>query len=307
MSAGDRTEDLVAERLVEPAFCCARGLMPANVALARMFMVAVRAEDARRTLDAAIRHFRFDPQDGRDGLMRLEAMRELWDQTPDAFASVKAVMRTLDRPGLRDPRPAPETWGSVFDCAMRASPDASVALYCLGRADLLRAATDEILHRMRLWNLLSPAACVLDIGCGNGRIIEAVAPQVKAAIGIDVSMRMLQAARERCADFSNTLFIRTSGDNLSLLRDGSVDLVCAVDVFPYIVMSGLARHHVSEGARVLRRGGHLFILNFAYNDDPAANEVEVQTLARATGFRIRHSGTQDFSLWDATSFLLQKL
>ena len=296
----------ISEPLIEPALRCARGLMPANVALARMFMVAACTEDARRALDAAIRYFSSDPHESGDGLMRLEAMRGIWDQTPGAFASVKAVMQTLDRPGLHDPHPPPETWGSVFDCAMRASPDASVALYCLGRADLLRAATNEILHRMHLWNLL-PAAFVLDMGCGSGRIIEAVAPQVKAAIGIDVSMRMLQAARERCADFSNVLFIRTSGDDLSLLRDGSVDLICAVDVFPYIVMSGLAQHHVSEAARVLRRGGHLFILNFAYNDDPAANKAEVQNLAQATGLGVRHSGTQDFSLWDGTSFLLQKL
>jgi SAM-dependent methyltransferase len=306
MTPDHNTDTLAAERLLEPALRCARGHTPANVALAQMFMAASCADDASRALDAAIRHFRSDLHERGEGLKRLNRMRELWDETPDAFASVKAVMHTLDHPKACDPRPAPETWGTIFDCAVGASPEASVALYCLGRADLLRAATDEILQRMRAWNLLTPGACVLDIGCGSGRVIEAVAPHVGAAIGIDVSIAMLQAARERCADCANTLFVRTTGHDLSAFHEASLDLVCAVDVFPYFVMSGLAQRHVGEAARVLRRAGHLLILNFSYGNDPAANERELRHLARNAGLHIRYSATQEFSFWDGTCFLLQK-
>jgi ubiquinone/menaquinone biosynthesis C-methylase UbiE len=117
---------------------------------------------------------------------------------------------------------------------------------------------------------------------------------------------MLQAARERCADCANTLFVRTTGHDLSAFHEASLDLVCAVDVFPYFVMSGLAQRHVGEAARVLRRAGHLLILNFSYGNDPAANERELRHLARNAGLHIRYSATQEFSFWDGTCFLLQK-
>jgi SAM-dependent methyltransferase len=307
MTSNDTSDNDLADRLLEPAFRCARGEVPANVALTQMFMAAASADDARGALEAAIRDFHTDDPDAqRDGLRRLGRMRELWDQTPGAFDSVKAVMRTVDHTDIHGRRTAPEIWGARFDRAARVSAEASVALYCLGRADLLRAATDEILQRMRSWNLLAPDASVLDLGCGSGRIIEALAHHVGSAIGVDVSMGMLQAARERCANCSNVLFVRTSGHDLAVLTDESIDVVCAADVFPYFVMSGLAQHQLCEAARVLRRDGHLLILNYSYRGNPADNRDELQRLACSTGLDLRHSGAQEFALWDGTCFLLQK-
>jgi hypothetical protein len=92
----------------------------------------------------------------------------------------------------------------------------------------------------------------------------------------------------------------------SVFADRCFDLVCAVDVFPYFVFSGLARHHMGEATRVLRRGGHLLILNFSYGDSPAASASALQHLAREIGLSMRHSTTREFSLWDGTCFLLQK-
>jgi ubiquinone/menaquinone biosynthesis C-methylase UbiE len=205
-----------------------------------------------------------------------------------------------------DPQRTPDAWGAVFDRAVEASSEASVALYCLGRTDLLHAATDEILRWMQSRKLLTPRACVLDVGCGSGRIVEAIAQHVGTAVGIDISMRMLHAARERCAGYANALFVRASGRDLSAFQDSSIDLICAVDVFPYFVMSGLALAYVGEAARVLRPDGHLMILNFAYHGDAASNLNELRNLARGTGLSIRYSASREFSLWDGTCFLLQK-
>jgi SAM-dependent methyltransferase len=304
MMSPEKISSPVDERLIAPALRCARGLTPANVALGQMFMTARCAEDASRALDFVICNCCRD--EAGDALRRLSQMRELWDQTPDAFASVKAVMRTLDDMRPEDPQRAPDAWGAVFDRAVEVSSEASVALYCLGRSDLLRAATDEILRWMQSRKLLMPSACVLDVGCGSGRVVEAIAPHVGTAIGTDVSMRMLQVARERCAGYTNALFIRTSGRDLSAFQDRSIDLVCAVDVFPYFVMSGLAQRHVGEAARVLRDNGHLLILNFAYHGDAASNLNELRNLARGTGLSIRYSASREFSLWDGTCFLLQQ-
>jgi ubiquinone/menaquinone biosynthesis C-methylase UbiE len=297
----DRPDDQIIERLTEPVLRCARGVTPANVALAQLFMAAPSAEDAKRTLDQAVD--RCNRNESHDDLRRLNRMRELWDQTPDAFATVKAVMRTHDQ--LSDPHPSPEMWAAAFDSAAEMSPEASVALYSLGRADLLRAETEEIVQRMRSWNLLTPTSSILDIGCGTGRIVEAVSPHVGIAIGIDISMRMLRFARDRCSA-ANVGFLRTSGRDLSAFPDGCFDLVCAVDVFPYFVISGLARHHLGEAARVLRRAGHLLILNFSYGDSPTASASILQHLAHEIGLSIRHGTAQEFSLWDGTCFLLKK-
>src|SRR5947199_6646979 len=105
----DSTDDQVIERLIEPALRCARGVTPANVALAQLFMAASCAEDANRVLDEAMH--RCSPNEAGDDLRRLNRMRELWDQTPDAFATVKAVMRTHDQ--ISNPHPSPDAWATV--------------------------------------------------------------------------------------------------------------------------------------------------------------------------------------------------
>ncbi|WP_156433666.1 hypothetical protein [Bradyrhizobium retamae] len=129
-------------------------------------MTARCAEDASRALDFVICSYGRD--DAGDALRRLNQMRELWDRTPDAFASVKAVMRTLDDMAPEYPQRAPDAWGAVFDRAVEASSEASVALYCLGRTDPLHAATVEILRWMQSRELLTPRACVLDGAAAAG-------------------------------------------------------------------------------------------------------------------------------------------
>ncbi len=76
-----------------------------------------------------------------------------------------------------------------FDRAVALAPEASVALYSLGSADILERATSEIATRLAQWGLLRSDATVLDIGCGIGRIERALAPHVGAIVAIDVSLR----------------------------------------------------------------------------------------------------------------------
>ena len=49
---------------------------------------------------------------------------------------------------------------------------------------------------------LSPARRVLDLGCGNGLWLDVVQKQSSPslAVGVDLSMGMVQAARARCPD-----------------------------------------------------------------------------------------------------------
>ncbi|HVX91704.1 MAG TPA: class I SAM-dependent methyltransferase [Xanthobacteraceae bacterium] len=284
---------------------CARGELPVNVALAQLFVAARDSRAARRALNTAIHHLQ---QRGHgERLQRLCRMRDLWSDTPDAFANVKVAARAVNhrRHGNRG-RTTPGSWSRMFDRAVEATPDASVALYCLGRADLLRAATDEIVRCLASWHLLHPGCAVLDLGCGSGRLAEGLASRVGVVVGTDVSARMLEAARRRCRHVENAHVVRTSGIDLAAFSDACFDLVCALDVFPYFVISGLAQTHLREAARVLRPRGHLLIINYSYDSDAAESRRHLCRLAQSVRLRLLRFGTAEFALWDGVCFLLQK-
>ena len=196
--------------------------------------------------------------------------------------------------------------GEQFDRAVIVAPEASVALYSLGSADILDRATSEIVTRLAEWDLLRPDATVLDIGCGIGRIERGLAPLVGTITAIDVSSGMIEEARRRCRDLANVAFDQCGGRNLVGFRDRSFDLVLSVDSFPYLFAADpeIAARHLRDAARVLRPGGAAVILNFSYRGDEEADRRDVERLARVNGFRIRRAGTRDFTLWDGLTFLL---
>jgi ubiquinone/menaquinone biosynthesis C-methylase UbiE len=199
-------------------------------------------------------------------------------------------------------------WAEVFDSAADVSPEASVALYSLGDADLLRAATREVVDWMQARGLLVEDGTMLEIGCGIGRFIETLAPVARLAVGIDVSRRMVDVAHRRCSDLPSAAFVRNSGRNLAAFRDRSFDLVYAVDTFPYLVQLGgnVSRAHIRDAARVLRPGGRLVILNYSYREDLAADRADIAAAAAEAGLSLLRNGTRDFTLWDGAAFLMAR-
>jgi ubiquinone/menaquinone biosynthesis C-methylase UbiE len=149
---------------------------------------------------------------------------------------------------------------------------------------------------------------VLDVGCGIGRIAARLAPLVDGVWGIDISPGMIAAARRRCAGLPNVRFAICDGVDLSMCGDGSVDVVLAVDTFPYVVEAGEASValHFREAHRVLREGGDFVLVNFSYRGDVAADRADVLRLARAAGFDVLVSGGAPFALWDGVAFHLAR-
>ena len=193
-----------------------------------------------------------------------------------------------------------------FDRAVALAPEASVALYSLGSANILDRATTEIVDRLSEWELLRPDLTLLDIGCGIGRVERALAPRVKAITAIDVSSGMIAEARRRCRDLLNVTFAQCNGRDLAEYQDGSYDLVLAVDSFPYLFAAnpGIVDQHFRDCARILRPGGSIAVLNFSYRGNEAADRRDVERLGRAYGFTVERAGTRDFTLWDGLTFLL---
>jgi|SRR6185295_7838678 len=200
------------------------------------------------------------------------------------------------------------TFRRFFDRAVGRNEEASVAAYSLGTPEILQQVTEEIVGLLDEWGLLGLDERVLEIGCGIGRMQAALSSRVAGAYGIDISSKMLDAARRRCAGLPNVHFSLSSGRNLADFSAESFDLVLAVDSFPYVHQAGhsLVETHFQEAARVLRPGGELILFNFSYRDDTGADRTEVRKLCRAAGFSVVMNGAQPFKLWDGVVFRMRR-
>jgi ubiquinone/menaquinone biosynthesis C-methylase UbiE len=194
-----------------------------------------------------------------------------------------------------------------FDEAVSTCEEASVALYSLGDADMLRAATDEVVRAMLGWGLLGRGKDVLEIGCGIGRFVIALSPHVRTAVGIDVSSKMIDVARRRAGDLANVCFAVCSGLDLAGLEDEAFDLVYAVDSMPYLVEAGLelVATHFREIARVLRPRGELVMCGFSYRGDLSQDRADVRRLSRDHGFDVVFDGISPYELWNGHVFRLR--
>jgi len=106
---------------------------------------------------------------------------------------------------------------------------------------------------------------LLDAGTGTGRMLELLGPQVKRAVGLDVSPEMLAIARDRLMRAGLTQCQVRLGDTyrLPFPNGGALtgfDAVLFHQVLHYLDDPGAA---VAEAARVMRAGGKMLIADFA--------------------------------------------
>ena len=105
---------------------------------------------------------------------------------------------------------------------------------------------------------LSPIAerkgTVLDLGCGAGMLIAALPREGTTAIGIDVSMTWLVAAKRLVAEFGGVPILAAAlGEALPLRRD-SLDGAISLDVIEHVRDPDT---YLSEIDRVVRPGGRV--------------------------------------------------
>jgi len=118
------------------------------------------------------------------------------------------------------------------------------------------------LDLLALPGLLDPSWVVGDLGCGTGRVSQALAPFVAKLIAVDGSRAMLRAARSRLAGVDSVELREGSLEALPI-DDGTLD---AATLF-------LALHHLpdparalGEAARVLKPRGRLLIVDMVPHD-----------------------------------------
>ncbi len=109
---------------------------------------------------------------------------------------------------------------------------------------------------------------VLDVACGPGAFVLAIAPRVRFALGIDLTPEMLRQARQFQAEkqIANVAFARGDADSLPF-PDASFDLVSCQHAFHHITKPEPV---LQEMIRVTKPEGRLLIL------DPLAPESDAK-------------------------------
>jgi ubiquinone/menaquinone biosynthesis C-methylase UbiE len=136
----------------------------------------------------------------------------------------------------------------------------------------VRSEEAELLARMTLRHLPESAqAIALDLACGPGTFLRGFARHVKFILGLDLTLALLEQAREasRRAGLANTAFACADATALPL-PEASLDLAAC----------GYSLHHfadpsraLGELARVVRPGGCAALVDIVSPDEDARAEA----------------------------------
>lgn len=110
--------------------------------------------------------------------------------------------------------------------------------------------------------LIKPNTTILDLGCGNGRLLTFLEPHLKKNnikyIGIDISQGLLDHAKKL---HPNHTFIR--GSQVSIpLEDESIDQVWSIAAFHHLPSRNTRIQALQEMHRILKPKGHLIMTNW---------------------------------------------
>jgi ArsR family transcriptional regulator len=120
---------------------------------------------------------------------------------------------------------------------------------------------------------------LLDIGTGTGRLLELLAPRVRAGLGVDASQAMLALARARLARAGLSHCTVRQADMYRLaLPDGGFDTAVLQMVLHHAEDPALV---LAEAARVLLPGGTLVVVDLAAH---GRNDVRERLAHRWPGF-----------------------
>lgn len=97
---------------------------------------------------------------------------------------------------------------------------------------------------------------MLDIGCGNGALLNALADRIATGVGVDESAGILERARTKHANIPNLRFEKIDGPVLPF-PDDSFDVVTSLMSFRYLDWDPL----LAEIKRVTRPGGKFLIID----------------------------------------------
>ncbi|HEU4356899.1 MAG TPA: metalloregulator ArsR/SmtB family transcription factor [Pseudolabrys sp.] len=143
----------------------------------------------------------------------------------------------------------------------------------------LHVADDAVEDAIRASLGDKPFRSLLDLGTGTGRMLELFGPEIERGLGLDLSLDMLQLARDRLERAGLKNCSVRQGDIYDLpLANASFDVVILHQVLHFLDDGARAIH---EAARVLRPGGRLLVVDFAPHEQEFLRE---QFAHRRLGF-----------------------
>jgi ubiquinone/menaquinone biosynthesis C-methylase UbiE len=128
-------------------------------------------------------------------------------------------------------------------------------------AELYDAVFEDIRVRKDEWrwindHLPSGEIDLLDIGCGNGALLNALSDRIRTGVGVDESARMIDRALRRNAAIDDLRFEKIDGPVLPF-PDHSFDVVTSLMSFRYLDWDPL----LAEIKRVTRPGGKFLVVD----------------------------------------------
>lgn len=147
------------------------------------------------------------------------------------------------------------------------------------------AESDRLLHRALVeLTVARPLGDLLDIGCGQGRLLKLLASRAHRVVGVDIDpeARRLARAELLLAGLPNCTL--RQGDMLSLpFADNEFDTIILDDV-----LAGAERptKALAEALRLLRSDGRIFLLASVGNKNIADLKDTYTAWAASTGMRL---------------------
>lgn len=120
-----------------------------------------------------------------------------------------------------------------------------------------RPEIDALMQRARRLGLPLQWRAALDFGCGAGRLTRALGAHFDRAVGIDISARMVEHARQRNAHVQGVEFVANPSSDLRVFGDGEFDLVYTRLVLQHVPSRAAILGYIGEFVRVLAPGGLL--------------------------------------------------
>ena len=93
---------------------------------------------------------------------------------------------------------------------------------------------------------------VLDVGCGSGVQSDFLAPYAKEVVGVDLSEKLIEIAKERCKEYPHVRFQVANACHLPFANQSFDFIIAYGDVLSHIVEG--YEEAISEMARVAKQG-----------------------------------------------------
>jgi ubiquinone/menaquinone biosynthesis C-methylase UbiE len=125
---------------------------------------------------------------------------------------------------------------------------------------------EGVLARIREAARLTVNSRVLDVACGPGIVVEALARAAGSVVGCDITPEMIEKTRERCASAGLTNVNCVPGRAEALpFDDASFNVVVSRSAVHHFPDPGAA---LREMARVVRRGGRVITVDVMSAESP---------------------------------------